>query len=102
MGPPAATTPVKARSIKSLKSSPGSWCKRSHGTQYLSRCRRVRRPRDVMIPYLGPELLSVYLRCHNSGGRQSVATSIDGKPRQKGAGLSSKEPLNHYLTGPAS
>src|SRR5258708_34533566 len=39
-------------------------------------------PREVMIPYLAPELLSVYLRCHNSGGRHSVATSIDGKPGQ--------------------
>jgi hypothetical protein len=66
--------------------------------------RRVGRPRDVMIPYLGPLLLSVYLRCHNSGGRQSVATSIDGKPGQKEAGLlfefikATIKPLNDYLT----
>jgi hypothetical protein len=66
--------------------------------------RRVGRPRDVMIPYLGPELLSVYLRCHNSGGRQSVATSIDGKPGQKEDGLlfefikATIKPLNDYLT----
>jgi len=57
-----------------------------------------------MIPYLAPELLSVYLRYHYSGGRQSVATSIDGKPGQKEAGLlfefikATIEPLNHYLT----
>lgn len=66
--------------------------------------RRVGRPREVMIPYLGPELLSVYLRCHNSGGRQSVATSIDGMPGQKEAGLllefieATIKPLNQYLT----
>src|SRR6202022_4245856 len=66
--------------------------------------RRVGRPCDVMIPYLGPQLLSVYLRCHNSGGRHSVATSIDGKPGQKEAGLlfefikATIQPLNTYLT----
>ena len=66
--------------------------------------RRVGRPRDAIIPYLGPELLSAYLRCHNSGGRQSVATSVDGKLGQKEAGLlfefikATIEPLNHYLT----
>ena len=66
--------------------------------------RRVGRPREAMIPYLAPELLSVFLRYHNSGGRQSVATSIDGKPGQKEAGLlfgfikATIEPLNHYLT----
>jgi hypothetical protein len=66
--------------------------------------RRVGRPCDVMIPYLGPQLLSVYLRCHNSGGRQSVATSINGKPGQKEAGLlfefikATIKPLNDYLT----
>ena len=66
--------------------------------------RAVGRPIDVMIPYLAPELLSVFLRYHNSGGRQSVATSIDGKPGQKEAGLlfefikATIEPLNHYLT----
>ena len=66
--------------------------------------RRVGRPCDVMIPYLGPQLLSVYLRCHNSGGRQSVATSIDGKPGQKEDGLlfefikATIKPLNDYLT----
>jgi hypothetical protein len=66
--------------------------------------RRVGRPRDVMIPSLGPELLSVYLRCHNSGGRQSAATSIDGRLGQKEAGLlfefikAAIKPLNDYLT----
>jgi hypothetical protein len=30
--------------------------------------KRVGRPHDVMMPYLAPELLSIYLRCNNSGG----------------------------------
>jgi hypothetical protein len=66
--------------------------------------RSVGRPRDVITPYLAPELLTVYLRCHNSGGRQSVATSIDGKLQQKEAGelfgfiKEVIEPLNQYLT----
>src|SRR6266481_1380130 len=34
--------------------------------------RRAGRPHDVVTPYLAPELLSVFLRCHNSAGRQSV------------------------------
>jgi hypothetical protein len=69
-----------------------------------SKGRRAGRPRDVMTPFLAPELLSVYLRCHNSGGRQSAATSIDGKAGQKEAGLlfefikATIEPLNQYLT----
>ena len=66
--------------------------------------RRVGRPRDVMTPYLAPELLAVYLRCHNSGGRQSAATSIDGKAAQKETGplfefiKATIAPLNLYLT----
>jgi hypothetical protein len=66
--------------------------------------RGVGRPRDVITPYLAPELLSIYLRFHNSGGRQSVLTSIDGQPGQKEAGplfefiKKAIEPLNHYLT----
>jgi len=66
--------------------------------------RGVGRPPEVMIPYLAPELLSVYLRCRNSGGRQSAATSIDGKPGQTEAGLlfefikATIKPLNDYLT----
>jgi hypothetical protein len=62
------------------------------------------RPPDVMTPYLAPELLLVFLRCHNSAGRQSVATSIDGKLKQKEAGRLFEfikaviEPLNQYLT----
>src|ERR1700731_144875 len=44
------------------------------------------RPRDVMSPYLAPELLLVFLRCHDSAGRKSVATSIDGKLKQEEAG----------------
>jgi hypothetical protein len=66
--------------------------------------RRAGRPRDVITPYLAPELLSVFLRCHNSAGRQSVATSIDGELKQKEAGRLFEfikaviEPLNQYLT----
>jgi hypothetical protein len=66
--------------------------------------RRAGRPSDVMSPYLAPELLSVFLRCHDSAGRQSVATSIDGKLKQKEAGQFFEfikaviEPLNQYLT----
>ena len=66
--------------------------------------RRAGRPRDVMSPYLAPELLLVFLRCHDSAGRKSVATSIDGKLKQEEAGQFFEfikaviEPLNRYLT----
>jgi hypothetical protein len=66
--------------------------------------RRAGRPPDVITPYLAPELLSVFLRCHDSAGRQSVATSIDGKLKQKEAGRlfefikAAIEPLNRYFT----
>src|ERR1700694_5458939 len=66
--------------------------------------RRAGRPREVIPPYLAPELLWVYLRCHDSAGRQSVATSIDGKLKQKEAGQLFEfinvliQPLNQYLT----
>jgi hypothetical protein len=66
--------------------------------------RRAGRPPDVMSPYLAPELLLVFLRCHDSAGRKSVATSIDGKLKQVEAGQLFEfikaviEPLNHYLT----
>jgi hypothetical protein len=39
-----------------------------------------------MSPYLAPELLLVFLRCHDLPDRKSVATSIDGKIKQKEAG----------------
>src|ERR1017187_379198 len=45
--------------------------------------RRAGRPLDVMTPYLAPALLLVFVRCHDSAGRKSVATSIDGKLKQK-------------------
>jgi hypothetical protein len=66
--------------------------------------RRAGRPRDAMTPYLAPALLLVFLRCHGSAGRQSVATSIDGKLKQKEAGRlfefinAAIQPLNQYLT----
>ena len=37
------------------------------------------RPRDVLSRHLGPALLEMFLRCHDSAGRKSVLTSIDGK-----------------------
>ena len=66
--------------------------------------RRAGRPRDVVTPYLARELLSVFLRFHDRAGRQSVATSIDGKIRQREAGKLFEfikaviQPLNQYLT----
>ncbi len=66
--------------------------------------RRAGRPPDVITPYLAPALLLVFLRCHGSAGRQSVATSIDGKLKQKEAGRlfefinAAIQPLNQYLT----
>jgi hypothetical protein len=38
--------------------------------------RRAGRPPDVVTPYLAPQLLSVFLRCHNSAGRQSVTAFV--------------------------
>jgi hypothetical protein len=46
----------------------------------------------------------VFLRCHGSAGRKSVATSSDGKLKQKEAGRlfefinAAIQPLNQYLT----
>ena len=59
-----------------------------------------------MTPYLAPELLSVFLRCHERAGRQSVVagTTIDGKNTQREAGELFEfikvviQPLNQYLT----
>ena len=62
------------------------------------------RPGEAMSPYLAHALLLVYLRYHNSGGRKSVATSVDGKLKQEEAGplfefiKAAIEPLNRYLT----
>jgi len=69
-----------------------------------SRGPRAGRPGEAMIPYLAHALLLVYLRYHNSGGRKSVATSVDGKLKQEEAGplfefiKAAIEPLNRYLT----
>jgi hypothetical protein len=66
--------------------------------------RRAGRPKDVVTPFLAPELLSVFLRCHERAGRQSVVTSIDGRSKQmEGGGLfefikAIIQPLNQYLT----
>jgi hypothetical protein len=65
--------------------------------------RRVGRPRDVMSRYLGPALLTLFLRYHDSAGRHSVLTSIDGKLAQIEAGPFFEfvkvaiEPLNQFL-----
>jgi hypothetical protein len=65
--------------------------------------RGVGRPRDVIIPYLGPNLLSFFLRCHDSAGRQSVLTSIAGQLAQMETGpffnfvKTAIEPLNEVL-----
>jgi hypothetical protein len=65
--------------------------------------RGVGRPRCVIIPYLGPKLLSFFLRCHDSAGRRSVLTSIEGQLAQMEAGpffnfvQIAIEPLNAYL-----
>jgi hypothetical protein len=65
--------------------------------------RGVGRPCDVMTPYLGPSLLSFFLRCRDSAGRQSVLTSIDGQLAQMEAGPFFEfvkiaiEPLNDVL-----
>jgi hypothetical protein len=62
------------------------------------------RPRDVIIPYLGPELLALFQRYNNRGGRQSIAISIDGKRTQMETGGLFNfiglviQPLNEYLT----
>ena len=61
------------------------------------------RPRDVLSRHLGPALLEMFLRCHDSAGRKSVLTSIDGKLAQEEAGPLFEfikvaiEPVNHYL-----
>jgi len=65
--------------------------------------RGVGRPRDVIIPYLGPNFLSFFLRCHDSAGRQSVLTSIEGQLAQMEDGpffnfvKTAIEPLNEVL-----
>jgi len=75
-----------------------------HRQFYNGSDRRAGRPPDPIIPYLAPALLLVFLRCHGSAGRQSVATSIDGKLKQKEAGRlfefinAAIQPLNQYLT----
>jgi hypothetical protein len=62
------------------------------------------RPRDVVLPFLAPKLLSVYLRCNASAGRQSVLMSIDGKLKQEETGQFLQfittiiQPLNQYFT----
>jgi hypothetical protein len=65
--------------------------------------RGVGRPCDVIVPYLGPNLLSFFLRCRDSAGRQSVLTSIEGQLAQMETGpffnfvKTAIEPLNEVL-----
>jgi hypothetical protein len=66
------------------------------------RGRQVGRPRSCLIPELAQQLLTVFLRYHDSGGRHSVLTSIDGKVAQMEAGplfeffKAAIAPLNEY------
>jgi hypothetical protein len=61
------------------------------------------RPRDVVLPFLAPKLLSVYLRCNASAGRQSIVMSLDGKLKQMETGRFLQfittiiQPLNQYF-----
>lgn len=66
--------------------------------------RRAGRPRDVITPYLAPELLSVFRRYNDRAGRQSIIIPIDGELKQIEAGRLFQfidtiiQPLNRYLT----
>jgi hypothetical protein len=60
---------------------------------YLRRGRGVGRPPDPMIVRLGQELIALYLRYHDFGGRHSVVTTVDGKSVQKESG-----PLLEFVT----
>jgi len=64
--------------------------------------RRAGRPLDVIIPYLAPKLLSVFLRCNDRAGRQSIIIPIDGKQKEAGRLFqfidTIIQPLNRYLT----
>jgi hypothetical protein len=63
----------------------------------------VGRPRNLMIRYLGPELVQFFQAYHVSGGRHSVATSVDGRLAQVEDGPLFKFvtevliPLNQFL-----
>jgi hypothetical protein len=57
--------------------------------------RSVGRPKDVITPYLAPEMLGLFLCYQGCGGRHSVATSIGGELKQEETG-----PLfNFFKTG---
>jgi hypothetical protein len=64
--------------------------------------RRAGRPKDVITPYLAPELLSVFRRYNDRAGRQSIIIPIDGKQKEAGRLLqfidTIIQPLNQYLT----
>jgi len=65
--------------------------------------RNVGRPRDVITPYLAPEMLSLFLCYQGFGGRHSVMTSIGGELKQEETGplfnfiRTGIQPLNNYL-----
>lgn len=44
------------------------------------------RPRNHMIRYLGPQIVGIFHRYSDSGGRHSVWTSVDGRLVQEEAG----------------
>ena len=46
----------------------------------------VGRPMNHMIRYLGPELVGIFLRYQDSGGRHSILTSSEGRLTQMEAG----------------
>lgn len=70
---------------------------------YLRAGRGVGRPRNPMIVPLGRDLLALYLRYHDFGGRHSVVLTVDGKRVQVESGpllaffAEAIEPLNKVL-----
>jgi hypothetical protein len=70
---------------------------------YLRIGRGVGRPANPMIVPLGRDLLALYLRYHDFGGRHSVMITIDGKSVQMESGpvlaffTEAIEPLNRVL-----
>ena len=60
---------------------------------YLRRGRGVGRPSNPMIVALGRDLVALYMRYHDFGGRYSVVITIDGKSVQEESG-----PLLAFIT----
>jgi hypothetical protein len=108
-GGPAEGDPHRERELMALIEELAGLLVRASALEAENRqfatCRRAGRPKDVMTPYLARELLSVFLRCHNRAGRQSVVvgTTTEGKSKQGEAGElfwfidTIIHPLNQYL-----